>query len=79
MAYFPFSGWKNSFFGDLHAQGRDGVDFYTTRKLLWNAGPKSISESFNWSLAVSGSPLASSTAHSFVHLSTGCSRSAAAK
>src|SRR5688572_13620313 len=29
MAYFPFSGWKESFFGDLHAQGRDAIDFYT--------------------------------------------------
>ena len=27
MAYFPFSGWKDSFFGDLHAQGRDAIDF----------------------------------------------------
>jgi malonate-semialdehyde dehydrogenase (acetylating)/methylmalonate-semialdehyde dehydrogenase len=26
MAYFPFSGWKDSFYGDLHAQGRDAVD-----------------------------------------------------
>src|SRR5205809_4245306 len=29
MAFFPFSGWKGSFFGDLHAQGRDAVEFYT--------------------------------------------------
>src|SRR4030095_398273 len=28
MAYFPFSGWKESFFGDLHAQGNDAIDFY---------------------------------------------------
>lgn len=34
MAYFPFSGWKGSFFGDLHAQGRDGVDFYTDKKVV---------------------------------------------
>ena len=34
MAYFPFSGWKGSFFGDLHAQGRDGVDFYTDKKIV---------------------------------------------
>ena len=32
MAYFPFSGWKDSFFGDLHAQGRDAIDFYTEKK-----------------------------------------------
>jgi malonate-semialdehyde dehydrogenase (acetylating)/methylmalonate-semialdehyde dehydrogenase len=34
MAYFPFSGWKNSFFGDLHGQGRDGVEFYTEKKVV---------------------------------------------
>jgi malonate-semialdehyde dehydrogenase (acetylating)/methylmalonate-semialdehyde dehydrogenase len=31
---FPFSGWKGSFFGDLHAQGRDAIDFYTRRKVV---------------------------------------------
>ncbi|MFE8702783.1 CoA-acylating methylmalonate-semialdehyde dehydrogenase [Cytobacillus sp. FJAT-54145] len=34
MAFFPFSGWKNSFYGDLHANGSDGVEFYTRRKML---------------------------------------------
>ncbi|MBX6352618.1 MAG: CoA-acylating methylmalonate-semialdehyde dehydrogenase [Thermoflavifilum sp.] len=34
MAFFPFSGWKNSFYGDLHANGRDGVEFYTRRKMV---------------------------------------------
>lgn len=34
MAMFPFSGWKNSFFGSLHANGKDGVDFYTRRKVV---------------------------------------------
>lgn len=34
MAFFPFSGWKNSFYGDLHANGSDGVEFYTKRKML---------------------------------------------
>lgn len=34
MAFFPFSGWKNSFYGDLHANGQDGVEFYTKRKML---------------------------------------------
>src|SRR5207302_1453537 len=29
MAFFPFTGWKNSFFGDLHATGQDSVRFYT--------------------------------------------------
>ena len=34
IAYFPFSGWKASFFGDLHAQGRDAIEFYTEKKVV---------------------------------------------
>lgn len=34
MAFFPFSGYKKSFYGDLHANGRDGVAFYTRTKML---------------------------------------------
>lgn len=34
MAFFPFSGWKNSFYGDLHANGQDGVEFYTRKKMI---------------------------------------------
>jgi malonate-semialdehyde dehydrogenase (acetylating) / methylmalonate-semialdehyde dehydrogenase len=34
MAYFPFSGWKESFFGIQHAQGKDGVEFYTESKIV---------------------------------------------
>ncbi|WP_077213537.1 CoA-acylating methylmalonate-semialdehyde dehydrogenase [Bacillus dakarensis] len=34
MAFFPFSGWKNSFYGDLHANGKDGVEFYTRKKMV---------------------------------------------
>ncbi|MDL4842224.1 CoA-acylating methylmalonate-semialdehyde dehydrogenase [Aquibacillus rhizosphaerae] len=34
MAFFPFSGWKNSFFGDLHVNGKDGVAFYTRKKMI---------------------------------------------
>ena len=34
MAYFPFSGWKDSFFGVQHAQGRDAVEFYTGKKVV---------------------------------------------
>ncbi|WP_080835359.1 CoA-acylating methylmalonate-semialdehyde dehydrogenase [Cohnella massiliensis] len=34
MAFFPFSGWKKSFYGDLHANGSDGVEFYTRKKML---------------------------------------------
>jgi malonate-semialdehyde dehydrogenase (acetylating)/methylmalonate-semialdehyde dehydrogenase len=41
MAFFPFSGWKDSFFGDLHGQGRDAVEFYTEKKVVverWQKG-----------------------------------------
>lgn len=34
MAYFPFSGWKDSFFGDLHGQSRHAVEFYTQTKVV---------------------------------------------
>ena len=34
MAYFPFSGWKESFFGILHGQGRDAVEFFTESKIV---------------------------------------------
>ncbi|QHE51702.1 CoA-acylating methylmalonate-semialdehyde dehydrogenase [Pontibacillus sp. HMF3514] len=34
MAFFPFSGWKDSFYGDLHANGKDGVAFYTRQKVV---------------------------------------------
>lgn len=34
MAFFPFSGWKSSFYGTLHANGKDGVDFYTRKKVV---------------------------------------------
>ena len=34
MAFFPFSGWKDSFFGDLHAHGRDAISFYTEQKVI---------------------------------------------
>jgi malonate-semialdehyde dehydrogenase (acetylating)/methylmalonate-semialdehyde dehydrogenase len=34
MAFFPFSGSKKSFYGDLHTNGRDGVDFYTRKKMV---------------------------------------------
>jgi malonate-semialdehyde dehydrogenase (acetylating)/methylmalonate-semialdehyde dehydrogenase len=40
MAPFPFSGWKESFFGDLHAQGRHAFEFYTETKVVverWTA------------------------------------------
>ncbi|MCB0046815.1 MAG: CoA-acylating methylmalonate-semialdehyde dehydrogenase [Caldilineaceae bacterium] len=34
MAFFPFSGWKNSFFGTLHAQGAHAVEFFTQTKVV---------------------------------------------
>jgi malonate-semialdehyde dehydrogenase (acetylating) / methylmalonate-semialdehyde dehydrogenase len=34
VAWFPFSGWKDSFAGDLHANGPDAVDFYTRKKVV---------------------------------------------
>lgn len=34
MAYFPFAGRKDSFFGDLHAQGQDALNFFTDRKVV---------------------------------------------
>lgn len=36
MAFFPFSGWNNSFFGDLHVQGHEGVCFFTRQKVTIN-------------------------------------------
>ena len=34
FAFYPFSGWKGSFYGDLHVHGTDGVDFYTRKKVV---------------------------------------------
>lgn len=34
VGYFPFSGHKNSFFGDLHCLGKDGMRFYTESKVV---------------------------------------------
>jgi malonate-semialdehyde dehydrogenase (acetylating) / methylmalonate-semialdehyde dehydrogenase len=34
FAFFPFSGWKDSFFGDLHVHGADGIEFYTRKKMF---------------------------------------------
>ncbi len=46
MAFFPFSGWKESFFGDLHAQGRHGVEFYTETKVVVERWPKEWARTF---------------------------------
>ncbi|HST89400.1 MAG TPA: CoA-acylating methylmalonate-semialdehyde dehydrogenase [Ktedonobacterales bacterium] len=34
LAFFPFAGWKNSFYGDLHATGKDAIAFYTDQKVI---------------------------------------------
>ena len=39
MAFFPFGGWKGSFYGDLHATGREGVEFYTQKKVVITRWP----------------------------------------
>ncbi len=46
MAFFPFSGWKESFFGDLHGQGRDAVEFFTQKKVVVERWPKEWSRTF---------------------------------
>ncbi len=46
MAYFPFSGWKGSFFGVMHAQGRDAVEFYTDKKVIVERWPREWSRKF---------------------------------
>jgi malonate-semialdehyde dehydrogenase (acetylating) / methylmalonate-semialdehyde dehydrogenase len=46
MAYFPFSGWKDSFFGILHGQGRDSIEFYTEQKVVIERWAKEHSRKF---------------------------------
>ncbi len=46
MVFFPFSGWKDSFFGDMHAQGRDAVEFYTEKKVVVERWPREWSRKF---------------------------------
>jgi malonate-semialdehyde dehydrogenase (acetylating)/methylmalonate-semialdehyde dehydrogenase len=46
MAYFPFSGWKDSFLGVLHGQGSDGVEFYTEKKVVVERWPAEWSRKF---------------------------------
>ena len=38
MAMFPFTGWDDSFYGDLHIQGREAVQFYTQQKVITLGG-----------------------------------------
>ena len=46
MAYFPFSGWRDSFFGTVHGQGRDAIEFYTHKKVVVERWPKEWSRRF---------------------------------
>ena len=46
MAFYPFSGWKESFFGDLHGQGWDAVEFFTQKKVVIERWPKEWSRKF---------------------------------
>jgi malonate-semialdehyde dehydrogenase (acetylating)/methylmalonate-semialdehyde dehydrogenase len=46
MAFFPFSGWRESFFGDLHAQAGDAVDFFTEKKVVVQRWPREWSRRF---------------------------------
>ncbi|MBD2086636.1 CoA-acylating methylmalonate-semialdehyde dehydrogenase [Trichocoleus sp. ST-U3] len=46
MAFFPFSGWKGSFYGDLHGQGKDAVQFFTQTKVVVERWPKTWSRQF---------------------------------
>jgi len=46
MAFFPFSGWKESFFGTLHGQGNHAVEFFTQTKVVVERWPKEWSRQF---------------------------------
>ena len=46
MAFFPFSGWKASFFGTLHGQGKHAVEFYTQTKVVVERWLKEWSRQF---------------------------------
>jgi malonate-semialdehyde dehydrogenase (acetylating)/methylmalonate-semialdehyde dehydrogenase len=46
MAFFPFSGWKDSFYGDLHGQGAHAVEFFTQTKVVVERWPKEWSRQF---------------------------------
>ncbi len=46
MAFFPFSGWKDSFFGDLHGQSNHAVEFFTQTKVVVERWPSEWSRKF---------------------------------
>jgi malonate-semialdehyde dehydrogenase (acetylating) / methylmalonate-semialdehyde dehydrogenase len=45
MAWFPFTGWNSSFFGDLHIQGTESVQFYTQQKMTMSRWFESTADS----------------------------------
>jgi malonate-semialdehyde dehydrogenase (acetylating)/methylmalonate-semialdehyde dehydrogenase len=47
MAWFPFTGWNQSFFGDLHIQGTEGVHFYTRQKMTMTRWHR-VDNSLHW-------------------------------
>jgi len=46
MAQFPFSGWNDSFFGDLHGQGRHAIEFFTQTKVVIERWPSEWTRKF---------------------------------
>lgn len=46
MAFFPFSGARESFFGDLHGQGRDAIEFFTQEKVVIERWPQQWTRKF---------------------------------
>jgi malonate-semialdehyde dehydrogenase (acetylating)/methylmalonate-semialdehyde dehydrogenase len=46
MAFFPFTGWRESFFGDMHGQGMDAVEFFTQKKVVVERWPQTWSRKF---------------------------------
>lgn len=46
LAFFPFSGWKESFFGTLHGQGKHAVEFFTQTKVVIERWPQEWSRKF---------------------------------
>ena len=57
MAWFPFTGWNRSFFGDLHIQGKESIQFYTRQKMTLTRWFQSATESYQdpvWKTSRSG-------------------------
>ena len=46
MTFFPFSGWKNSFFGDLHGQGKPAIEFIAQTKVVIKRWPREWTRKF---------------------------------